>query len=276
MSRYLDCSSAETVVPESFRQLCRDGIHTGPTSGHCLDYVQANVVFLPKEYSYDFLLFCQRNPKPCPLLEVTETQTPEIFAPSADLYTDIPRYNILRDGKIIESKTEILEYKAQNLVAFLLGCSFSFEQALISSGIPVRHIEENKNVPMYITDIDCRPSGIFRGPLIVTMRPIPKHQVNLAIEITSKFPSVHGAPVHKGDPRSIGIKDLATVDYGDPVTINPDEIPVFWACGVTPMQSIIQAQIPFAITHSPGHMFVTDRTNSSLDISNITFKYESS
>ena len=274
MSRFLDENNSDTSIPEAFRKKCREGLHKTPTTGFCLDYAQVNAVFLPAEYSFDFLLFCQRNPKPCPLLEVTLTNTPEILAPTANLYTDIPKYNILRNGVISESRDDILEYESLNMHVFLLGCSFSFEQALLNAGVPVRHIEENKNVPMYITNIDTRPAGIFSGPLIVTMRPIPREKVQIAAEISARFPGVHGCPIHKGDPLKIGIADLNKVDYGDSVTIYEDEIPVFWACGVTPMQAIIQAKIPFAITHAPGHMFITDKTNSSLDISNIIFKYE--
>lgn len=274
MSRFLDYNHDDPSPAQEFRLRCRTEEFRSPTAGYCMDFVQTNVTFLPQEYSTDFLLFCQRNPKPCPLLEMTTTKTAEIIAPGSNLYTDIPLYNILENGKIVKSCTNIEEYQDRGLNAFMLGCSFSFEHALIKEGVPVRHIEEHKNVPMYITNIDCRPAGVFRGPLIVSMRPIPADLVNKAAEISARFPGVHGAPIHRGDPSLIGIKDLQKVDYGDAVTINPGEVPMFWACGVTPMQAIITAKIPFAITHSPGHMFITDRANSFLDVSNLTYKYE--
>ena len=273
--RFLDENDSDFTIAEEFRKNCRDRIHTTSTSGCCVDFVQVNAIFLPQEYSYDFLLFCQRNPKPCPLLEVTSSLSADILAPGSNLYTDIPKYNILEYGEITKTELDVSAYIPHKFSVFLLGCSFSFEQALITAGVPVRHIEENKNVPMYITNIDCRPAGVFSGPLIVTMRPIPIEKLNLALKITSRYPSVHGSPIHKGDPGLIGIKDLSQVDYGDAVTIYSNEIPVFWACGVTPMQAILQAKIPLAVTHAPGHMFITNKLNSSLDISNITFKYES-
>ena len=274
MSRFLDNNDENPQIPQSFRQKCRLNEHTLPTTGFCMDYVHVNVVFLPSDYVRDFLLFCQRNPKPCPLLEFTSTSCAEILAPGSNLFTDLPKYNIIREGKICETTLNISEYQSSDLSIFLLGCSFSFEQALISAGVPVRHIEENKNVPMYITNIDTRPAGVFSGPLIVTMRPIPAELVDLAVQISARFPAVHGAPIHRGNPQAIGILDLGKVDYGEAVTVNAGEVPVFWACGVTPMQAILNARLPFAITHAPGHMFITDRRNSSLDISNITFKYE--
>lgn len=274
MSRFLDWNSENPADAQAFRMSCRKQEHDTPTSGFCMDFVQVNVVFLPSEYAYDFLLFCQRNPKPCPLLEATTTNSSDILAPGSNLYTDLPRYNIISSGKIASTLLDVSEYQSRNLHVFLLGCSFSFEQALIAAGIPMRHIDENKNVSMYITNLDTRPAGVFSGPVIVSMRPISPNKLNLAIEISARFPGVHGSPIHYGNPQAIGIQDINKVDYGDAVTINEGEIPVFWACGVTPMQAILNANLPFAITHCPGHMFVTDKANSSLDISNITFKYE--
>ncbi|CAG9318541.1 unnamed protein product [Blepharisma stoltei] len=257
---------------QQFRGKCRTGEHSGPTTGFCMKFVQANLVILPKSYAYDFLLFCQRNPKPCPLLEVTEqgSYTPSILAPSADLRTDLPKYNILQSGTITDQVPNISEYWSEDLVSFLLGCSFSFEEALLSAKIPVRQIEENKNVPMYATSIPCRDSGVFRNSkLVVSMRPIPVEMVNDAINVTARFPTVHGSPVQIGKPEEIGIEDINKVDYGESVTINEGEIPIFWACGVTPMKAIIDANLPFAITHAPGHMFITDKLNSELNIFSI-------
>lgn len=275
MTDYLDAIRSTTSQglpidrsPASlFRLSCRSGAFSGVTSGHCLPFVQANLVVLPYQHAYDFLLFCQRNPKPCPLLEVTDTGAFEakITAPGSDLRTDLPLYRILTPEKE-EEKTDIRDYWSSDMVGFLLGCSFAFEGALISSGLPVRHIAEGKNVPMYITNIPCRPAGLFTGNLVVSMRPFPANSVSSAISITSRFPSVHGAPVHAGDPGLIGISDINRVDFGDKVTINPGEVPVFWACGVTPLVALRNASLPLAITHSPGHMFVTDRLNSELAI----------
>jgi len=250
-----------------FRQSCRLGSFAGVTSGHCLSFVQANVVILPYQHAYDFLLFCQRNPKPCPLLEVTDPGSYEarILAPGSDLRSDVPLYRIVR-GKEEEEQTDIRHMWRDDLVCFLLGCSFAFEGALLQAGLGVRHIEEGKNVPMYITNIPCRPAGVFSGNLVVSMRPYPEAEVPKAIAITARFPSVHGAPIHSGDPAAIGIRDLAAVDFGDSVELKPGEVPVFWACGVTPLVALRNAQLPLAITHSPGHMFVTDRLNSELAI----------
>jgi len=263
---FLDSYNIESDEPKNFRLLCRSNEHLGPTAGKCMEFVQTNVVFLPKTFSKDFLVFCQRNPKPCPLLEYTETQEAEILAKDSDLYTDLPKYNILEEGQIVKTQSDISEYRSQSFDVFLLGCSFSFEQALLDNGVPVRHIEENKNVPMYITNIQCRPAGVFKGPLVVSMRPIPSDKVSLAVQVTGMFPAVHGAPVHIGDPGLIGIRNLDEVDYGEKVTVHNNEVPVFWACGVTPMRAIIESRIPLAITHSPGHMFVTDKRNSDYSI----------
>lgn len=251
-----------------FRQKCRNGSFTGITSGHCLSFVQANVVILPYQHAYDFLLFCQRNPKPCPLLEVMDTGSYEasILAPGSDLRSDVPLYRIVREGRNEEERTDIRDLWTGDMVCFLLGCSFAFEGALLEAGLGVRHIEEGKNVPMYITNIPCRPAGVFSGNLVVSMRPYPEAMVPEVKAITARFPKVHGAPVHSGDPAAIGIRDLGTVDFGDSVEVKPGEVPVFWACGVTPLVALRNAKLPLAITHSPGHMFVTDGLNSELAI----------
>lgn len=254
--------------PQEVRALIRDGKWRRSTAGLCQGYVQANLVVLPKELAYDFLLFCQRNPKPCPLLEVTDTGSyePRLTAPGADLRWDLPRYRIYRDGKLTAEVPDIVELWRDDLVAFLLGCSFTFETALLQVGVPIRHLEEGRNVPMYITTIPCVPAGVFQGPLVVSMRPIPPQLVSKAVQVTSRFPAVHGAPIHVGDPEAIGIEDLSRPDFGDPVTIHEGEIPVFWACGVTPQAVALEAKPPFMITHSPGHMFITDLQDEALTI----------
>lgn len=202
------------------------------------------------------------------VLDVTEVGSfePVLTAPGADLRTDIPKYRIYKYGQLVDETSDILNYWREALVAFLLGCSFTFESGLLQGGIPVRHIEEGRNVPMYITNIPCKPAGRFSGPMVVSMRPIPYQQVVKAVQITSRYPAVHGAPVHIGDPALIGIKDLDKPDFGDPVTIKPGEVPVFWACGVTPQAVAMQSKPPFMITHAPGHMFITDVLNENLTV----------
>ncbi len=260
--------TSNVVTPREVRTLIRQGRWRKPTAGLALGYVQANLVILPRELAYDFLLFAQRNPKPCPILEVTDTGSPEprLTAPGADLRTDIPKYRIYRDGKFVQEVTDLLGVWTSDLVAFLLGCSFTFEAGLLQAGIPVRHIEEGKNVSMFITSIPCAPAGAFNGPLVVTMRPIPASLVARAVQIRGRFPAVHGAPVHVGDPDTLGIRDLSKPDFGDPVTIRPGEVPVFWACGVTPQAVAMQAKPPLMISHAPGHMFVTDLRDESLAV----------
>jgi len=252
--------------PREIRRQVREGLWQKPTAGLAPGYVQANLVVLPRELAYDFLLFAQRNPKPCPIIEVTDTGSPEprLSAPGADLRTDIPRYRIYRDGRLVQEVMDLLDVWTPDLVAFLLGCSFSFETALLQAGVPVRHIEEGKNVSMFITSVPCTPAGAFNGPLVVTMRPIPAPLVPRAVQVSGRFPAVHGAPVHVGDPTALGIRDLGKPDFGDPVTIRPGEIPVFWACGVTPQAVAMQAKPPLMISHAPGHMFITDLRDEAL------------
>jgi uncharacterized protein YcsI (UPF0317 family) len=256
------------ATPQQVRSMIRQGRWRKPTAGLAPGYVQANLVVLPRELAYDFLLFAQRNPKPCPVIEVTDTGSPEprLTAPGADLRTDIPRYRIYRDGKLAEEVTDLKAVWTGELVAFLLGCSFSFETALLRAGVPVRHIEEGKNVPMFITSVPCVPAGAFAGPLVVSMRPIPAPLLPRAVQVSGRFPAVHGAPVHVGDPAAIGIRDLGKPDFGDAVSVRPGEVPVFWACGVTPQAVAIQAKPPLMITHAPGHMFVTDLSDEALAV----------
>ncbi|NCJ06130.1 putative hydro-lyase [Synechococcales cyanobacterium C] len=248
------------TLPSEIRQACRDGTLDTPTPGLAPGYVQANLVVLPQSYAYDFLLFCQLNPKPCPLLDVTDRGNPEPkrIAPNADIRTDLPRYQVFRKGEWVEETKNISAHWQGDLVAFLIGCSFSFEAAMLNAGLTVRHIEEEKNVPMYKTTIATVPSGIFSGPMVVSMRPLPAHQVLQSVEVTRAYYRAHGAPIHIGDPAAIGIHDLACPDYGDAVTIREGEVPVFWACGVTAQTALLQAKTELAITHAPGHMFVSD------------------
>lgn len=254
--------------PREVRRRIREGQWRKPTAGLAPGYVQTNLAILPRDLAFDFLLFAQRNPKPCPVLEVTDLGSPEpkLTAPGADLRTDTPKYCIYRDGKLAEEVPDLTSVWRDDLITFLLGCSFTFESALLQAGVPVRHIEEQKNVPMFISSIQCVPAGVFRGPLVVTMRPIPAALVSRAVQITGRYPGVHGAPVHIGDPAQIGIRDLMRPDFGDAVTIRPGEVPVYWACGVTPQAVAMQAKPPLMITHAPGHMFITDLKNEELAI----------
>jgi uncharacterized protein YcsI (UPF0317 family) len=252
--------------PSEVRQLIRRGEFLRNTAAISPGYTQANLAILPKNVAFDFFLFCQRNPKPCPLLEVMEPgkYEPSLMAPGADIRTDIPLYRIYENGKLAGEETDIVKYWNDDMVSFLLGCSFTFEAALIRAGISLRHIDQGKNVTMYITNIQTVPAGMFSGPMVVSMRPIPHNKVVKAVQVTSRFPSVHGAPIHIGDPRQIGITDLMQPDYGDLVEIKEGEVPVFWACGVTPQAVALKSKPPLMITHSPGHMFITDVLDEDL------------
>ncbi len=235
-----------------------------PTSGHAPGFTQANLVVLPRDWAYDMLLFGQRNPQPVPLLDVTDAgSTSTALAPGADLRTDLPRYRVWRDGELVDEPSDVAELWRDDLVSFLIGCSFSFEQALLDAGVPVRNIEQDRNVSMYRTNRMCRPAGRLAGPLVVSMRPIPGALVATAVQVTGRMPQVHGAPVHVGSPDSLGVKDLGRPDFGEPVDFEPGDVPVYWACGVTPQAALMDSRPPFAITHAPGHMFVTDVPDSS-------------
>jgi uncharacterized protein YcsI (UPF0317 family) len=249
------------------RLAARTGRLTGPTPGLALGYVHANLVAVPRDLAFDFLLFCHRNPKPCPLLDVTEPGDPEprAAAPGADLRTDLPAYRVYRRGELINEPADVTRHWRDDLVAFLIGCSFTFETALLRVGVPVRHVEQGCNVPMYRTNLPCRPAGVFHGPMVVSMRPLTPAQAVTATRICGRFPRAHGTPVHFGDPAALGIADLARPDFGDPVEVRPGEVPVFWACGVTPQAVVMQAKPEFAITHKPGHMFLTDLKDTELE-----------
>jgi uncharacterized protein YcsI (UPF0317 family) len=219
-------------------------------------------MIVPRDWAYEFLLFCQRNPKPCPIVEVLDQGSFEPrTAQGADLRTDLPGYHIWRAGEMIEEVTDIRHLWRDDLVSFLIGCSFSFEAALMAAGIALRHVDNGTNVTMFRTSIMCQPAGRLFGPMVVSMRPIKSRDVARAVAISGRFPEVHGAPVHVGDPQRLGIADLSKPDYGDPVHIEDDELPVFWACGVTPQSVVAACKVPFCITHAPGKMFVTDRLN---------------
>ncbi|MFY0639999.1 MAG: putative hydro-lyase [Bermanella sp.] len=260
---------ATQYTPAQLRHAIRTGEHTTNTSGLCQGFVQCNVAILPKAWADEFLQFCQLNQKPCPVVAMAaqpgDTNLVEV-APDFDIRTDVPKYRIWKGGTLVDEVTDISSVWRDDLVTFLLGCSFSFEEALIADGLEVRNITQGKNVPMYDTNIACRAAGRFHGNTVVSMRPFKPADAIRMIQICSRFPSVHGAPIHFGDPAAIGIKDINQPEYGDAVTIKAGEVPVFTACGVTPQAAIMAAKPEFCITHSPGHMVVTDIPNSKLAI----------
>jgi uncharacterized protein YcsI (UPF0317 family) len=245
---------------QELRAAIRTGTFEKTTSGVAQGYVQANLVVVPQAHAFDFLLFCQRNQKPCPLLEVVEAGSTEArrLAPGSDLSRDLPRYRVFRDGKMVEERKDVAGLWQNDFVSFLLGCSFSFEKPLIDAGLEIRNMTCGVNVPMYRTGIPTRTAGVFSGPLVVSMRPFTPEQAIKAALVTGKLPEVHGAPIHQGDPGAIGIRDLNKPEYGDAVPVREGEIPVFWACGVTPQEALLRAKLPLALTHAPGYMFVSD------------------
>lgn len=254
--------------PRELRRLIRNGEWSQPTPGLASGYVQANLAVLPRELAFDFLLYCQRNPQPCPVIEVVEAGSaePKQVAPGADLRTDLPKYLVYEHGQLVAEVDHIQEYWRDDLVAFLLGCSFSFQMALVHAGIPVPHLDEGKSDPTYVTTLETKPAGIFSGPMVVSMWPIPWSEVSRVVQITSRFPGLHGAPVHIGDPAAIGIQDLGRPDYGDVVELKDGEVPVFWGCGVTPQAAAMRSKPPMMLTHSAGHMFITDQRYQKLAV----------
>jgi uncharacterized protein YcsI (UPF0317 family) len=250
------------------RSRIRSGEYDGPTGGLARGHVQTNLVILPEEYAFDFLKFCVRNPKSCPVLEVTDvgSPVPPSMALEADLRTDVPKYRVYERGELIDEPTDIRSYWRDDLVSFLLGCSFTFERALLDAGLYLAHLDQGRNVPMYVTGQECVPSGPFSGPMVVSMRPYRPNEVPLAVAISGRYPAMHGAPLHVGDPETLGVKDLGEPEFGDPIAIAEDQIPVFWGCGVTPQAVAMKASPPLMITHSPGHMFITDRLDAEYEV----------
>ncbi|SHH40294.1 putative hydro-lyase [Pollutimonas bauzanensis] len=261
-----DAHQALAAQAARCRAMIRRSEHTGPTAGLAPGCVQANLMILPQSLAADFLLFCQRNPKPCPLLAVAPAgqYTVPALGEDIDIRRDVPKYRVWRDGELVSEPADLMDVWRDDLVSFLIGCSFSFEEALLADGIDVRHISQGSNVPMYRTNIPTQGTPRLNGPLVVSMRPMTAADAIRAVQITSRFPSVHGAPVHLGDPALIGIRDIDRPDYGDPVAIHDGELPVFWACGVTPQAIIHTVKPEFSITHAPGHMLITDVSNSRL------------
>lgn len=251
--------------PADLRLVARRGAWQGSTAGHCPRYQQANLVVLPHEVAAEFAAFCTRNPTPCPLIEITPPgdPVPARSAPGADLRTDLPGYRVYRDGALAERRGDIRDLWRDDLVAFLLGCSFTFEHALAEEGVPLRNVERNCTVPMFVSNLACTPAGRFHGPMVVTMRPVATAQIELVCALSVRYPHAHGAPVHIGDAKTIGIASLERPDYGDPVPIAADEVPVFWGCGVTPQAVAEKARVALMITHEPGQMFVTDLPRES-------------
>lgn len=254
--------SVTTLSPSEARARFRGGLVT-PTSGWSAGWTQANLIAVPRDLAYDVLLFSQRNPAPCPVLDVTEPGRVSCRIFDGDLRTDLPSYRVYEDGEPVAEVPHVSDLWREDLVAFLIGCSFTFEAALLEAGVPVRHVEAGTNVPMYRTDRECVPAGSLHGPLVVSMRPVPASQVATAVRVTSRYPAVHGAPVHVGDPQALGIRDLASPDFGDPVEVRAGEVPVFWACGVTPQAAVMASRPPFAIGHAPGMMAITDARDSA-------------
>ena len=252
--------------PREVRRAIRERRHTGHTAGLAPGYVQGNLCILPREYAADFRTFCDRNPKPCPLLAVSEPGDPRLpsLGEDLDIRTDVPRYRVFREGKLEREVADLSSLWREDLVSFVLGCSFSFEEALMAEGLRLRYVEQGRNVPMYRTSVETEPAGPFRGKLVVSMRPFKPAEAIRAIEITSRYPRVHGAPVHIGFPEKIGIADLARPWAGDATEVRDDELPLFWACGITPQSVVLEAKPSLCITHAPGHMLVTDLENASL------------
>jgi uncharacterized protein YcsI (UPF0317 family) len=242
------------------RQKVRSGEWKESTASVCQDYVQANLVILPKEYALDFTLFCLRNPQPCPILEVMEAGDPMVrdLSREADIRTDLPMYCVFRNGKMVEEKDNIRDDWRDDLVTFLIGCSYTFEEALVRGGVPLKNYGKGKDTSVYISSVRCRPAGIFSGRMVVSMRAIPPHLVSRAVQITSRFPKTHGAPIHIGNGAAIGINDLTKIDFGDLPEMDDGDVTVFWGCGVTPQIAALESKVPFMITHKPCHMFVSD------------------
>jgi uncharacterized protein YcsI (UPF0317 family) len=252
--------------PAELRMQARRGEWRGTTAGQCPHHQQANLVLLPAQVAAEFASFCTRNPKPCPLIEITPPGDPEprLSAPGADLRTDVPSYRVYRRGELVEKRSDLHEVWRDDLVGFLLGCSHTFEHALGEAGVEIRHVARGTTVPMFISSLRCLPAGRFAGPMVVTLRPVPRVQMGLVLELSARYPHAHGAPVHVGDPAQIGLEDLEQPDFGQPVPVAEDDIPVFWGCGVTPQVVAREARPELMITHEPGQMFMTDLPREAL------------
>ncbi len=247
-----------TLSPTQAQALFRAGT-IAPTSGWAAGHTQANLIAVPADWAYDVLLFAHRNPQPCPVLDVTDPgSTTTILAPTADLRTDLPCYRVWEHGQLVDQPTDVTDRWRDDLVTFLIGCSFTFETAFAEAGIPLRHHEQVRNVAMYVTNRECRPAGRLHGRLVVSMRPIPADQIDTATQVSRRMPAAHGAPLHTGNPATLGITDLDHPDFGDPLDHASEDVPVFWACGVTTQTALMASRPPFVITHAPGHMFITD------------------
>ncbi|MCC1491508.1 putative hydro-lyase [Cognatishimia sp. F0-27] len=256
----MDFAAMRKLSAPDARKAIREGAYARHTAGLAAGCLQANIVILPESYALDFMRFCQRNPKPCPLVGVTETGDPvfRTMGQDVDVRSDIPAYNIYRDGHRSETVADITDHWRDDMVGFALGCSFTFEKALQSNGIPVWHIDNDSTVPMFQTTIPLTPAGPFGGHMVVSMRAVPEADVARVAEISARYPLAHGAPVHSGDPQAIGIRDISQPEWGDPAPVPSGHVPVFWACGVTPQSAVMRAKLPLAITHAPGHMLISD------------------
>ncbi|MDI9889247.1 putative hydro-lyase [Streptomyces sp. HNM0645] len=248
----------EALAPSEARALFRGGVSV-PTAGWCAAHAQANLIAVPADWAYDVLLFCQRNSQACPVLDVTDAGSwSTTLAAGADLRTDVPRYRVWENGRLVEEPCDVVDVWRSDLVTFLIGCSFTFESALRDAGVPLRHVDQGRNVAMYRTSLDCRPAGRLHGRMVVSMRQVPADLVGIAGRVSALMPAVHGGPVHVGEPGPLGIEDLGHPDFGDPVEAEPGDVPVFWACGVTPQAALMASRPPFAVTHAPGFMLITD------------------
>ncbi len=257
------------IAPDEARALFAAGLSV-PTSGWSAGYAQANIIAVPKALAFETLLFAQRNPKPCPILDVLDAGEVrggvlggDDPGSRADIRTDVPLYRVYERGELVAEVTDARDHWRDDLVTFLVGCSFTFEHPLLEAGVPVRHLDAGRNVPMYVTSTRCRPAGQLSGPLVVSMRGVPAALVADAVRVSSRYPAVHGAPVHVGDPAALGIRDLDVPDFGDPPVLEEGDVPVFWACGVTPQAMVMESRPEIAITHAPGHMLITDARDSA-------------
>jgi uncharacterized protein YcsI (UPF0317 family) len=257
----LTFDDAKALTPAELRRRIRTGEWTSETVGLALGQMQANLAVVPVEDAFDFMRFCQRNPKPCPLIAVTDPgdYTSAFFAADADIRTDFPRYKVFADGAVTGTPYDVLDAWQSDSVAFLLGCSLTFESALLEAGVPLRHLEHDRKIPVYVSNIGCEPAGKFSGPMVVSMRAVPAHLVSKAAQITARYPWGHGGPVHVGDPAALGITDLDAVDFGEPPVMEPGDVPMFWGCGITPQLAAERAKPRYMITHYPEHMLVSDR-----------------